>query len=303
MPGRQDLKIRILESNLTWQEKVTWANRVYSYCGKKGMNEEYLMLIYNNDVNKVKEIRAAHSENFKGENNPAYQHGGRLSVYSKNNPNYSKQKAKLTAKLNSKAQLEGSSNRTLKFWENRGYSSEEAIEMLKKQQSTFSLEKCIEKYGEEEGVKRWNARQEKWLSTLNSKSEEERESINRKKASSSGSTSKAEKHLFKNLRQSFPELQDQKVLFEGKKAYVYDICLGNKIIEYHGDYWHCNPNKYKEDFFHKNIKLYAKDIWEKDKKKIKFAEENGYEILVIWESNFKEDKEKVVEECLNYLRS
>jgi hypothetical protein len=34
----------------------------------------------------------------------------------------------------------------------------------------------------------------------------------------------------------------------------------NKAIEYNGDYWHCNPNKYEADYFHKKSKLTAKEI-------------------------------------------
>lgn len=29
---------------------------------------------------------------------------------------------------------------------------------------------------------------------------------------------------------------------------------------------------------------------------------NGYEVLVVWESDYRKNKEKVIEQCLNYLK-
>lgn len=54
----------------------------------------------------------------------------------------------------------------LSYYLNKGMTEEEAKAALKERQSTFSLKKCIEKYGEEEGTKRFKERQEKWLKSL-----------------------------------------------------------------------------------------------------------------------------------------
>lgn len=61
-------------------------------------------------------------------------------------------------------------------------SEEEAKYALSERQCTFSLEKCVKKYGEEEGLKRFNIRQEKWQNTLNNKSNKEKEEINKKRS-------------------------------------------------------------------------------------------------------------------------
>ena len=58
----------------------------------------------------------------------------------------------------------GSAN--LEYWMNKGFSKKEAIIKRSERQSTFSLEKCIEKYGEELGNKRWQKRQDKWINSL-----------------------------------------------------------------------------------------------------------------------------------------
>jgi G:T-mismatch repair DNA endonuclease (very short patch repair protein) len=78
-----------------------------------------------------------------------------------------------------------------------------------------------------------------------------------------------------------------------KSKYFADIILldKKKIIEYNGDYWHCNPKKYDADYFNKKIKKYAKDIWENDLQRRKSLENLGYSILCIWESDFINNRE------------
>lgn len=119
-------------------------------------------------------------EKMKGKNNPAYNHGGKYSVYSKKFIHgYDENKIKIAAEKNSKAQKENGNNQVfLEYWLKRGYSEQEAKEKLIERQSTFSLEKCIQKYGKEEGIKVFQERQNKWQNTLNSKSQEEIDRIN-----------------------------------------------------------------------------------------------------------------------------
>lgn len=61
---------------------------------------------------------------------------------------------------------ENTNNTCIEYYINKGMTEEEALSALKKRQSTFSLEKCIEKYGLEEGTAIFNARQKKWQDTL-----------------------------------------------------------------------------------------------------------------------------------------
>jgi hypothetical protein len=74
------------------------------------------------------------------------------------------------------------SKRCIEYWIALGYNKLEAKEQVSKEQATFTLEKCIKKYGEQEGQKVWNERQEKWKDTLDKKSENEKNEIKRKKA-------------------------------------------------------------------------------------------------------------------------
>ena len=70
---------------------------------------------------------------------------------------------------------------------------------------------------------------------------------------------------------------------------IYDIYIPkyNLLVEYNGDYWHCNPKKYSEDYFHSKKNKTAKEIWEYDKNKLDLANQRGYNYLIIWESDYK----------------
>lgn len=86
-------------------------------------------------------------------------------------------KTKLKNKLGSK--------RCKEFWMSEGYSEDEAIKKVSEHQSVFSLDKCIEKYGEHLGYIKWKERQDRWQRTLNSKPDGEIKDINNSKDSSS----------------------------------------------------------------------------------------------------------------------
>lgn len=80
----------------------------------------------------------------------------------------------------------------------------------------------------------------------------------------------------------------------------YDLLLKKHkiIIEYNGDYWHCNPEKYKPDYFHKKKKIYAKDLWEQDRKKREVAEKSGYKLFIIWERDYMFNKENEINKII-----
>ena len=60
----------------------------------------------------------------------------------------------------------------------------------------------------------------------------------------------------------------------------------NTIYEFHGDYWHGNPKIYNKDdktYFHKTFG----ELYEKTLKKEEIIRSLGYNLVVIWESDFK----------------
>ena len=62
------------------------------------------------------------------------------------------------------------------------------------------------------------------------------------------------------------------------------------IIELNGDFWHCNPKFYNGDYYHPFIKMTAKQIWDKDEKRISDYIQNGWRVIVIWESDDLNEK-------------
>ena len=72
-------------------------------------------------------------------------------------------------KRNNPEKFKNSYTNRIEYWLNKGYSDVDASQKLKDRQSTFSLSKCIEKYGEDIGKEMFNKRQQKWITTLKSK--------------------------------------------------------------------------------------------------------------------------------------
>lgn len=82
--------------------------------------------------------------------------------------------------------------------------------------------------------------------------------------------------------------------------YVVDILYKNYIIEFYGDFWHANPKFYEEADLIKsfNINKTAKELWEYDKKRIEYLKSVGYNVLVIWEEDWKKNNE----ECIKIIK-
>jgi hypothetical protein len=197
----------------------------------------------------------------------------------------------------------GSAN--IQYWLNKGYSESEAVIKRKERQTTFSLEKCVEKYGEEKGLIKFNERQVKWQKTLY------------KNGKLKSGYSEVSQELFYKLIEGV-EINEYNYLLFAKKGgefvlnddngfYRYDFTdLKNKrIIEYNGDDYHGNPNKYNADDFPNPFRkdLSAKDIWNKDKKKEIIANNNGFEVFVVWDSEYKKNKQEITNKCKNFLKN
>lgn len=99
--------------------------------------------------------------------------------------------------------------------------------------------------------------------------------------------SKKEKEIIKEIKKLGYKV-DHSLRVDSK---IYDIYIPklNLVIEYNGDYWHCNPKKYKEDYYHQVKGKTAKELWEYDKIKIDLVKGNGYNLEIVWESDLKED--------------
>ena len=100
--------------------------------------------------------------------------------------------------------------------------------------------------------------------------------------------SKAEKEIINELRKNGVECIHSFRI----DTKIFDIFIPkyNLLIEYNGDYWHCNPKKYKSNYFNHKKNKTASEIWEYDKNKLYLAEKHNYNCEVIWESDYKKNK-------------
>lgn len=109
------------------------------------------------------------------------------------------------------------------------------------------------------------------------------------------SISKLENRISKILNSLNLNYEKQFVIKTSTRTWkIYDFLLKdyNIIVEVNGDYWHANPHNYKsnDSINYPWGKTKAKNIWKKDKKKKKVAENKGYKIICVWETEMKESK-------------
>nr|DAJ42517.1 MAG TPA: very short patch repair protein [Caudoviricetes sp.] len=234
------------------------------------------------------------------------------------------------ASLFSAKKIKGSSEytcRSLSYWLRKGYSEEDAKKELKRVQGTFSLEKCIKKYGEKEGQQIWKNRQDKWLQSLNNKNENEKNEINFRKGHSIESymaNGYSEKEAIKKSREYYNKrnnyslisqkcfelleekyngkfyykLKNYEKQFNGKNVDCYE--KNSKIvIEFYGDFWHCRQGVYTDDFIRYNEK--ASDVRKKDSERLEkiLQNSNVSNIIIVWELDFRKNPtlclEKIIE--------
>ncbi|MFW6009078.1 MAG: hypothetical protein ACOCP8_07435, partial [archaeon] len=184
------------------------------------------------------------------------------------------------------------------YWLKKGYSEDESKNKIKERQRTFTLDKCIEKYGYEKGVDIYNDRNRKW-------SDKMKEMYINGEYVRHGTdfVSKIENDFVSYIREKL-NLDDNKIIRQHilkiNRVYNLDFKYGKKIIEFFGDYLHSNPKIYESDYFNKSKQMYASEIWEYDNRKIKDLE-TKYDVLVIWESEYKEEPEKILKKCKEFL--
>jgi hypothetical protein len=180
--------------------------------------------------------------------------------------------------------------------------------MHAERQRTFTIEKCVQKYGEEIGFDVWKERQIKW-----SKKVEEKYKNGEFTRFCKHSYSNKEIKFFEHLLSVYAPSKEYFCAVSGSKQFfrhfkkegitlAYDFVCGKKIIEFNGDYWHCNPSFYQSTFFNKSLKKFATEKWDYDRRKIELIEEAGYQTLVVWESEYDKYPEQTIKKCIEHLQ-
>lgn len=235
------------------------------------------------------------SEMFSGEKNPGYNHGGKFSPFSKKFVNYSGDEyiKKLAAKAQKTREDNDNETTKLSYYTSRGYSEEESIKLLSERQRTFSRKICRDKYGDAKGDKIWRERQEKWLKSF--------PNSNYSKVSQklfNDILDNLDKKFIKNNSIFFAEYNNGNKCLESKN-YECRLALDDgslipdflvletkKIIEFYGTYWHGEVGRGNK---------------ERDRKRIERYLRNGYTPKIVWEHDYKEYKEKIIKECVEFL--
>lgn len=256
-------------------------------------------------------INAKNGQHMKAEK---YREARRQKMLGKNNPNHSskttKEQRQAKSPFSKKFKGYKSEEDRQKFIESVDYGSikkssdlewwiekcngniEQAEELYKERQTTFTLEKCIKKYGKKKGTKRFNDRQEKWLKSF-------------PKTNYSKISQKLFIEIYEDIKNDFNEiyfatLNNGSILdFNNGKNYEYTLKLKTssikpdffvkdigKIIEFDGVYWHRkNPeNKKREEMRDREIKAM------------------GYQVYHVNESEYHQTPEDTIQKCIKFLK-
>lgn len=185
----------------------------------------------------------------------------------------------------SKKGAKGYSPRTIEYWIKQGFTNEEAKHKIKQVQTTNGIDFYKNKYGNELGKHLYNKRIQQWLDSPGNKN------MNANK-------SKVSLKLFEDIGKGYYGPNEKTV--RGKcRVHRVDFILGNKIIEFYGDYWHGNPNIYGENSRIRNKDI--TDVWKKDQEKVEDLETNGYSVLIIWEKEYRENPVLILKKCKDFV--
>lgn len=84
--------------------------------------------------------------------------------------------------------------------------------------------------------------------------------------------------------------------------YIVDVLYDKKIIEFYGDFWHANPKFYCGNELIKSFSINktANEIWISDCERIDFLKKMGYDVLIIWENDWKKNKQDCIEKIKKF---
>lgn len=180
------------------------------------------------------------------------------------------------------------------------------------------LEYFQEKYGKNEGKKIYEELNKKKAHTLESFVEKYGVVLGKQKfedyiCKSKSCYSKISQELFWEVYKKLSDKLKEKTYFAelnnefGKMTpngnfFKYDFVISdiNFCIEFNGNIYHANPLFYEANDipkFRGNEKT-AGELWEKDKIKNEYLTTCGFYVMVVWEEDYRNNEEKVVNEIL-----
>lgn len=92
-------------------------------------------------------------------------------------------------------------------------------------------------------------------------------------------------------------------LMGAQRAICPDLFYRGKIIEFNGDLFHANPSRFTAtDTPHPyNKSITAKEIWDNDNLRLEYYKSKKYKVLVIWESEYRQNPTETIKQCIQFL--
>jgi len=103
----------------------------------------------------------------------------------------------------------------------------------------------------------------------------------------------------------FAELNKEFNIQSNGKLYAFDFVNSKtkKCVEFNGDRFHANPDIFNENDCPNPFKkdLTSKEIWDLDIIKQNALKEKGFEIYIVWETDYILNPENTIKKCLEFL--
>lgn len=165
---------------------------------------------------------------------------------------------------------------------------------------TRSLDNFIKKYGFTEGTKRYNS----WLMNVVSAFKNRRnysiwakECCDTIKEAIDDLFYYADNEMVWQLPQKYAKKLNQKIISP-------DLFYRGKIIEFHGDVFHGNPDLFEDnETIHPfNKQITVSQLREIDNIRTEYYISKGYTVLEVWENDYKTNSTGVINKCLTFLK-
>lgn len=75
-----------------------------------------------------------------------------------------------------------------------------------------------------------------------------------------------------------------------------------KIIEVNGQIYHADPRYYNENDIVPVKQMTAKESWNYDEEKLELAKSRGYDVFIVWEHDWENDKQNTINKLLEWYK-
>lgn len=176
-----------------------------------------------------------------------------------------------------------------RYWTARGFSAEEARNRVSSIQKSNSLRR-------KNRVSCWTV---SYWTTRGLSEEEARARVSEIQRKNSGRSSLSSSRVAEEFLKEVEKKFNIKVIREQEiSPFIVDgLVEGERLVlEFFGDFWHCNPRYYSEDFVHPVVGRRAASIRREDEGRLSLLRQMGYTPVRVWESDWREDPQTVLEE-------